>query len=40
MEGDQIKFGKTTFIGLNNHKLKEHYELLKQLAKGGYGKVY
>ena len=40
MEGDQIKFGKTTFIGLNNHKLKEHYELLKQLGKGGYGKVY
>ena len=40
MKEDQIKFGKTTFIGLNNHKLKEHYELLKQLGKGGYGKVY
>ena len=37
---EEVKFGKTTFIGLNNHKLKENYELLKQLGKGGYGKVY
>ena len=35
-----VKFGKDTFIGKSSSSLQESYEILKQLGKGGYGKVF
>ena len=35
-----VKFGKDTFIGKFDSSLQEAYEVVKQLGKGGYGKVF
>ena len=35
-----VKFGKDTFIGKSDSSLQDIYELVKQLGKGGYGKVF
>ena len=40
MEKDPLKFGRDTFVGKTNKSLNENYEVVKQLGKGGYGKVY
>ena len=37
---EKLKFGKDNFINNRSNNLKEHYEVVKQLGKGGYGKVY
>ena len=37
---ENIKFGKDTFVGNNNRSLRDTYECINQLGKGGYGKVY
>ena len=40
MEEDDIKFGKDTFVGLTHKSLRDSYNCVAQLGKGGYGKVY
>ena len=40
MKGDPVKFGRDTFIGKSKNSLQDVYEVVKQLGKGGYGKVY
>ena len=40
MEEESISFGKETFIGKFEGVFLDNYEVLKQLGKGGYGKVY
>ena len=40
MEETTIKFGKETFVGKFKGDFLDNYEVLKQLGKGGYGKVY
>ena len=40
MEEDDIKFGKDTFVGLTHKSLRDSYNCIAQLGKGGYGKVY
>ena len=35
-----VKFGKDTFIGKSDSSLQDVYEVVKQLGKGGYGKVF
>ena len=34
------KFGKETFVGPMKGKFLDYYDVIKQLGKGGYGKVY
>ena len=40
IENPIIKYGRETFIKKVNGKLLETYDVIKQLGKGGYGKVY
>ena len=40
MDGTSIKFGKETFVGKFDGVFLDNYDVLKQLGKGGYGKVY
>ena len=40
MQEASVKFGRDTFIGRSDKSLKDIYEVVKQLGKGGYGKVY
>ena len=40
IENPIIKYGRETFIKKANGKLLETYDVIKQLGKGGYGKVY
>ena len=40
MKDTSVKFGRDTFIGRSDKSLKDVYEVVKQLGKGGYGKVY
>ena len=40
MEDTTIKFGKETFVGKFEGDFLDTYEVIKQLGKGGYGKVY
>ena len=40
MKGDPVKFGRDTFVGKSKNSLQDVYEVVKQLGKGGYGKVY
>ena len=40
MDGTTIKFGKETFVGKFDGVFLDNYDVLKQLGKGGYGKVY
>ena len=35
-----IKFGKETFVGKLDGVFLDHYEVIRSLGKGGYGKVY
>ena len=35
-----VTFGRETFVGFTNKSLRDNYECIKQLGKGGYGKVY
>ena len=35
-----LKFGRENFVGETKGKLLDSYEVIKQLGKGGYGKVY
>ena len=35
-----MKFGKQNFVGKFEGALLDHYEIISQLGKGGYGKVY
>ena len=39
-ENPTIKFGKKTFVGKSEGLFLDNYEVIKQLGKGGYGKVY
>ena len=40
MESTSITFGKETFIGQFEGIFLDNYDVIKQLGKGGYGKVY
>ena len=40
LKTSQITFGKQNFVGKTSKILKEEYEVVKQLGKGGYGSVY
>ena len=40
MQEASVKFGRDTFIGKSKNSLQDVYEVVKQLGKGGYGKVY
>ena len=40
MEDNTIKFGKKNFVGKLDGVFLDHYEVLRTLGKGGYGKVY
>ena len=40
MEGDQVKFGRNTFVDKSKSPIMENYDVVKQLGKGGYAKVY
>ena len=40
MEDNQLKFGRQLFVDESNLSFKESYEVLKQLGKGGYGRVF
>ena len=40
MEDTSVRFGKQNFVGKLDGIFLEHYEVLRQLGKGGYGKVY
>ena len=40
MEVPSIGFGKETFVGKFEGVFLDNYDVLKQLGKGGYGKVY
>ena len=35
-----IKFGKKDFVGKFEGVFLDNYDVIKQLGKGGYGKVY
>ena len=39
-ENPTIKFGKKTFVGKSEGLFLDNYDVIKQLGKGGYGKVY
>ena len=39
-EDTSVRFGKQNFVGKLDGIFLEHYEVLRQLGKGGYGKVY
>ena len=39
-ENPTIKFGKETFVGKTEGLFLDNYDVIKQLGKGGYGKVY
>ena len=39
-ENPTIKFGKKTFVGKSKGLFLDDYDVIKQLGKGGYGKVY
>ena len=39
-KNNMIKFGRENFIGETKGKLLDSYDVVKQLGKGGYGKVY
>ena len=34
-----VKFGKETFVGKLDGVFLDNYEVIRQLGKGGYGKV-
>ena len=36
----EIEFSKNTFIGILKKDLSKDYQIIKQIGKGGYGKVY
>ena len=40
MKGDPLKIGRETFVGKSEGTVKDNYDILRQLGKGGYGKVY
>jgi calcium-dependent protein kinase len=40
MEDTTVKFGKENFVGKLDGVFLDHYDVLRQLGKGGYGKVY
>ena len=40
MENAKIKYGKETFVGKSSGLFLDNYDVIKQLGKGGYGKVY
>ena len=40
VENSLLKFGKENFVGKMKGKLLDYYDVIKQLGKGGYGKVY
>ena len=39
-ENPTIKFGKETFVGKTQGLFLDNYDVIRQLGKGGYGKVY
>ena len=39
-EDTEIKFNKATFIKTTKQDLLKKYQIIKQIGKGGYGKVY
>ena len=40
LENATIKYGKKTFVGKSEGLFLDNYDVIKQLGKGGYGKVY
>jgi len=40
MENPSVKFGKENFVGKFDGVFLDNYEVIRQLGKGGYGKVY
>ena len=36
----KIKFARENFVGQVSGSLLDYYDVVKQLGKGGYGKVY
>ena len=40
VDNPSIKFARETFVGKTEGKLLDYYDVVKQLGKGGYGKVY
>ena len=39
MKENQVKFGKETFVNYNTRSIRDNYEALNKLGKGGYGTV-
>ena len=37
---DPVKIGREVFVGKSGSSVMENYDVLRQLGKGGYGKVY
>ena len=40
MKNDKVKFGRNTFVDKSKSPIMENYDVVKQLGKGGYAKVY
>ncbi len=40
MEENPVKFGRKSFVNISDSPLRERYDCVRKLGKGGYGKVF